>query len=124
MNLPNWQDLKIDFILIDIYDDNKRYYHLNINSENVGEVEIHGIDKCKQISVWGLEIKPEYQGKGYGHILINQIEKHAILIGARLIKLYVESDNIKAINMYLKNNFKKRTPVIGQENFKMSKLLR
>ncbi|MFH2094458.1 MAG: GNAT family N-acetyltransferase [Bacteroidota bacterium] len=50
-------------------------------------------------------ILPEYQGKGYSHLLAEASVAYAEFTGLQ-IKLEVHSENIKAISLYEKHGFK------------------
>jgi len=51
-------------------------------------------------------VDTEYQGKGYGSMLLNQFEKISIERGLKKIVLSVRSDNEQAIKSYARNGWK------------------
>ena len=66
-------------------------------------------------------VLPEYQGKGYGTILLKEFEKRAIEKGFKRIHLSVSKDNKQAVAAYRKSGW-----VIGstrEEEFLMYKSL-
>lgn len=50
-------------------------------------------------------VSPEYQGRGYGTILLREFERRAIEKGLKKIHLSVKKDNAQAIGAYLKNGW-------------------
>lgn len=55
---------------------------------------------------FGICILDEYQGKGYGNLLINYILNHNKIKKINKIYLTVDKINIHAINLYFKYKFK------------------
>lgn len=51
-------------------------------------------------------VLPEFQGKGYGSLLLQEFEKRAREKGFRQVHLSVKKDNKQAISVYLKNGWK------------------
>lgn len=54
----------------------------------------------EEVAIYGLGILPEFQGKGYGRELIFLIVKHLLENGHDNITIEVESNNIRAFNLY------------------------
>ena len=66
-------------------------------------------------------VDPEYQGKGYGSILLMEFERRAREKGFRRINLSVRKDNEQAIAAYLKNGWSAGSA--GEEELSMFKNL-
>ena len=66
-------------------------------------------------------VDPEYQGKGYGSILLKEFERRAREKGFRRINLSVRKDNQQAISAYLKNGW--AIGSTGEEELSMFKNL-
>lgn len=50
-------------------------------------------------------VSPEYQGKGYGSVMLGEFEERARKEGFTMIHLSVRKDNIQAINAYKRNGW-------------------
>ena len=58
-------------------------------------------------TIWlGIAILPNEKGKGYGNLLMINLLKYASKNNIRKIKLSVDKDNLSAIHLYKKYNFK------------------
>jgi len=60
----------------------------------------------KEILVHGLSVKKEFQGKGLGRQIMNEILKRAFAKGLKKVYLTVSYDNTKAFNLYKDLGFK------------------
>ncbi|SHI85939.1 GNAT family N-acetyltransferase [Lutispora thermophila] len=59
----------------------------------------------EEVAIYGVGILPEFQGKGYGKELILLIVKHLLETGHDDITIEVDSNNIKAFNLYKNTGF-------------------
>lgn len=59
----------------------------------------------EEASIFGVGILPEYRGKGYSKILLNEIIKDIYINYTKSITLEVNSSNNIAFNLYTKNGF-------------------
>ena len=66
-------------------------------------------------------VDPEYQGKGYGSVLLKEFERRAREKGLERLNLSVRCDNEQAISAYLKNGWVIGTT--GEEELSMFKIL-
>jgi GNAT superfamily N-acetyltransferase len=66
-------------------------------------------------------VLPEYQGKGYGSVILKEFERRANEKGFRRINLSVRKDNRQAIAAYMKNGW--RISSTGEEDLSMHKTL-
>ena len=103
-------------------------YDLFIDNINVGTVGLTGINKEstvgeKHIFIHDLEITEKCRGKGYGNIIMKQIEKVSLQKDKTKLMLSVYCYNSKAINLYKKYGFKIRSRVENKEfsYYKMTK---
>lgn len=64
-----------------------------------------------------IAVAPEYQGKGYGSLLLEAFENHCIKIGEHRMHLSVNPANNKAIKSYKKNGWKMFKAELNQLNF-------
>lgn len=58
-----------------------------------------------EASIFGVGILPEYRGKGYSKILLNEVIKDIYINHTKSITLEVNSSNNIAFNLYTKNGF-------------------
>lgn len=58
-------------------------------------------------------VDPQFQGKGYGSILLHEFERQSMLRGYHLMMLTVRTDNVQAIRSYERNGWK---AVLSQNN--------
>jgi ribosomal protein S18 acetylase RimI-like enzyme len=65
-----------------------------------------------------LAVKPEYQGRKYGMLLMQELEKRFIKIGVVKISLWIEADNTSVIEFYKYLSYQQRNLIT------MSKTLR
>lgn len=80
---------------------------LYIDSKSVGKVSLeHIFSKRKIVHIHSLEIYSSYRGKGYGKILMGEIEKYALSKKKIKLRLGCESDNVIALELYRKSGFK------------------
>ncbi len=59
-----------------------------------------------------LAVDPEYQGKGYGKMLIDELEKRFIKYGVVKYHLMIFKDNLKVVNFYKKLGFHLRDDIV------------
>lgn len=71
---------------------------LRINENIVGTV-LGGFDGRRGY-IYHLAVHPDYQGKGYGKVLLNQVISELKSLGALKIHLFVFSDNQPAAEFY------------------------
>lgn len=60
-------------------------------------------DECHLLNI---AINPEYQGRGFGKLLMGTIVRYSKKMGASYILLEVRRSNIRAINLYKSFGFK------------------
>lgn len=60
---------------------------------------------AEQASIFGFGISPDYQGKGYGRLLIGQVMDLIRRRGLKAVTLHVGSDNKRAYNLYTSIGF-------------------
>lgn len=58
--------------------------------------------------IYHLAVHPQFQQKGYGKWLLNQVLSELKALGAKKIHLFVYRNNEKAISFYLHNKWKLR----------------
>lgn len=87
--------------------DTKEDFKLFINNIEVGCVSLDHIndDTRKYVFVHTLEIYSKFRNKGYGKLMLRSIENYCKSKKTSM-ELYVEEDNIIAINMYNRYGFK------------------
>lgn len=79
---------------------------LNLSKPLVsGIITEAGNDFIPSMGLVAIGVSPEYQGKGYGTILLMEFERRAIEKGFKKIHLSVRKDNPQAIGAYLKNGW-------------------
>lgn len=61
--------------------------------------------------IYHLAVHTDYQGKGYGKLLLNQVLSELKALGAMKIHLFVLRSNEKAVNFYLHNKWKLRSDI-------------
>lgn len=64
------------------------------------------IDNERSVGLVVIAVLPEYQGKGFGAILLKEFERRVIELNLKLMYLSVRKDNINAINSYKKCGWK------------------
>jgi len=98
---------------------NEHTYKLFIDNNEIGSVYLDNakdsvmfdktlLPEFSNKKVWGIHqmgIKPKYQGKGYGDILLSNIVKLSKNNEIDLLVLGVLSENEKAVNLYKKHGF-------------------
>lgn len=91
--------------IIKTIDNEKLNYYLLLKDE-----ELIGFFEClilpPEIELYDIVIDQKYQGFGYSKILMNYLLKLATQNNVETILLEVNSDNSRAINLYLKYGFK------------------
>jgi ribosomal protein S18 acetylase RimI-like enzyme len=65
------------------------------------------------IYLYGLEIKPQYRGGGYGKKLMNECLNSSLKMGYKKMSLMVNETNQVARNLYTKKGFKYITEIDG-----------
>ncbi len=73
---------------------------------SLGEVLAHLPASNKAEAHLHIDILPEYQGKGYGSMLLDSLKNHLKSKKINGVMLVVSNDNKGAIKFYKKNNFK------------------
>jgi len=56
--------------------------------------------------IYSIDVRPEYRGMGVGSHLLEATEKELKRDGAEICYLEARTDNIVALNLYLKHNYK------------------
>lgn len=74
-------------------------------SEIIGYFMLRGWDEGYDIPAIGLCVLDEYQGFGFGKLIMNCLESHALLNGASKVMLKVNRTNLIATNLYIKQGF-------------------
>ncbi|MFA6939830.1 MAG: GNAT family N-acetyltransferase [Clostridiaceae bacterium] len=82
-------------------------YMAILNDEIIGVCNVNF--ESEDISIFGLGIAAKYQGKGLGRAMLNSLINQLISEGHKSITLEVNSENIRAYNLYTKNGFKIKT---------------
>ncbi len=93
-------------------------YHLNTKKARGNNVREAFIPSMGLVVIGVL---PEYQGKGYGSVILREFERRALEKGFKRINLSVRRDNEKAISAYLKNGWSVGSA--GKEELSMFKNL-
>lgn len=91
-----------------IYQSNQTSYLANIKMKS------EYINTEVEIEIYNLAVNPNFQKKGIGHHLINQLLNYTIHLKPRAIWLEVRESNKNAIKFYKKNKF---TEVFKRKNF-------
>lgn len=52
-----------------------------------------------------IAVFPPHQGKGFGQMLLQEVEKEAAQLGDSSVILDVEKDNVRALTFYRKNGY-------------------
>ncbi len=88
--------------------DKKHFVFIAFDDVPVGYGQVKNIDYITHSCELGFCIAPEYQGKGYGTMLIKELIEYAVK-ELDVHRLYLEAftDNEKAIKLYKKCGFKK-----------------
>lgn len=60
--------------------------------------------------IYSIDVKPKYRGRGVGSRLLGAIEDELRRCGAEICYLEARADNVAALNLYLKHNYR----VIGR----------
>jgi len=97
----NWKD---EFVSIDYLDKNTECIMLKKDNEIIGFIIFEKKTEKNELFVISLQIKKEYQRKGYGTLLIRKLESIAFKNKLKL-SLMVLKSNKKAINIYLRNGY-------------------
>ena len=58
-----------------------------------------------------LDVHPKFQRKGFGAMLVNEIEKKLLHLGCPKVILLVRKDNLKVSNFYQQIDYKSQTDV-------------
>lgn len=91
-------------ILKDLTNSHFKYFVIKYNDTVVGYTSISYVS---DIEIESIVIKKDFQRLGIGNFLLNYIFTFAKLNNIQNIFLEVRNSNIAAINLYLKNGFKK-----------------
>lgn len=62
-----------------------------------------------------LYIRPEFQKKGIGKLLIKKAEEYSKKLGSKTIELQTSGENYNAVKFYKKLNFKERIIIFSKE---------
>lgn len=98
------------------FDSLTRSFLLLVNGNLVGEGRyVYLLPGLKVLAEIGIVITDEYQGKGYGKLLLSRILEDGIRNGVRKFLLYVDSSNKKAINLFRDFGFEISEIVIDED---------
>ena len=77
---------------------------LTMNSQVIG----YGLGwiVLDEFHLGNLAVRPDFKGKGYGALILEQMIEYVKKKGCRIASLEVRASNITAINLYHKYNFK------------------
>lgn len=102
----NYEDSK-SMILNTLESESRNQYTIMFNNRFIG---IGGAnEEDNEISIFGLGILPEYQGKGFGRELLYQIISDLLKKNHKNITLEVNSNNERAFNLYRSSGFEIKT---------------
>ena len=59
-----------------------------------------------------LAVSPDFRGKGFGKMLVEEVEKKLKQLGCPKVNLLVRSDNVEVSNFYEGINYKKQDDVL------------
>lgn len=75
-----------------------------------GNAIAYGHLDIQEKNIWlGIAILPDYQGKGYGNIMMNELITFAKESKLKKIVLTVDNDNVNAIKLYEKFDFERES---------------
>jgi len=80
----NTKSINIEFLSKDSQKSTYDWANISIDDERVGKARCHIQDK--QLTIYSINIYPEYQGKGYGKEFIIQAKKHFEIIIADRVR--------------------------------------
>lgn len=107
LNIQKELDIQIlskQNILKDLTNSHFKYFVIKYNNNIVGYTSISYVS---DIEIESIVIKKDFQRLGIGNFLLNYIFDFAKLNNIQNIFLEVRNSNIAAINLYMKNGFKK-----------------
>lgn len=84
--------------------ENKTYYLAKLQDQTIGMAAVSF--ENQMATLFGVGIKPEFKGKGYGKALVVQVLETLMAKGISDITIEVDSDNKVAYNLYKKVGFK------------------
>jgi len=87
-----------------LYSEDRTLYIFSSEEEDVGVGSIYISDET--VTIFGFGIKPDQRGKGISKIFLRMLVTEIVKKGYTEIYLEVDSLNVSASNLYLKNGFK------------------
>ena len=95
---------------VSFYEELKHYYSYLWIAKNISTKEIAGFI-CfwliwDEMHILNIAVKPEFQGRGIGSLLLNNAISLALKKGVEWVRLEVRPSNLKAISFYKKFGFK------------------
>ncbi len=106
-------------IFLDAYEDAKSLIAKTLEAENriqyiatisdlpIGMISV-GFEQG-EASIFGFGVSPQYQGKGYGKVILRLILKELVNMDIEIITLEVDSNNQRAYNFYRNYGFEVET---------------
>ncbi len=96
-----------EHILTDLREPNCQFYIGKLGEKPVGCFKLY--ENEKEVGIYGFGVLPEYQGKGYGRQMLEQIISQIRVQGQKRITLEVDIDNTNAVGLYRSCGFKEVT---------------
>lgn len=97
----------IDMFLAEIQHETRRYIvaqaHENMKPLIVGYAGVMSIAETADVQT--IAVRPSYEGRGIGRIMLNYLHAEAASRGAETILLEVRADNPRAQNLYTRNGY-------------------
>lgn len=91
--------------LFESYIEEPRVFSAEINSEQVGWIEL-GYEKWNnRMRIWEFLVKERFRRRGIGTLLMNKAVEVARKKGARMVVLETQSWNVQAIDLYTNYGF-------------------
>ncbi len=91
----------------------QRFYFMTFGSPDIGSSQPIGSIRIGQLSedvgIYGFVVRPEYRGKGYGRLLLQEVIRILRRESLQDIILEVDVDNINALGLYLSIGFEIKT---------------
>lgn len=104
----NYEDSK-SMILNTLESESRNQYTIMFDNKFIGIGGANAEDN--EISIFGLGILPEYQGRGFGRELLHQIVSDLLKKNYKNITLEVNSNNKRAFNLYKSSGFEIKTAI-------------
>lgn len=85
----------------------RTFYLATLGEEPVGCLRLDDMEQ--EIGIYGFGVRPEYQGRGYGRQMLQDVIHIIRAASQKAIMLDVETDNTNAVGLYLSCGFEIRT---------------